>query len=69
MGVPPVLRIHGRLTPLDAEPLKPEDTKRFMKSITSDEHQQRVREEGGTDFGFEFGSDEVDGLCRCPDAP
>jgi twitching motility protein PilT len=54
VGVPPVLRLHGRLRPLDTEPLKAEDTERFMKSITSDEHQQRVREQGGTDFGFGF---------------
>ena len=33
----------------------PEDTERLMKSITSEEHQQEVREQGGTDFGFAFG--------------
>ncbi|NCC53086.1 MAG: type IV pilus twitching motility protein PilT [Spartobacteria bacterium] len=54
VGVPPVLRLHGRLRPLDAEPLRPEDTERFMKAITSEEHQQNVREGGGTDFGFGF---------------
>ncbi|MBN1270370.1 MAG: type IV pilus twitching motility protein PilT [Kiritimatiellae bacterium] len=55
VGVPPILRVHGRLQPLDAEPLKAEDTERFMKSITSEEHQQKTREQGGTDFGFGFG--------------
>jgi len=55
VGVPPVLRLHGSLHPLDAEVLKPEDTERLMKSITSDEHLQKVREQGGTDFGFGFG--------------
>jgi twitching motility protein PilT len=55
VGIPPVLRIHGGLNPIDAEPLKPEDTERFMKSMTSDEHQQEVREKGSTDFGFGFG--------------
>ncbi|HOW97547.1 MAG TPA: type IV pilus twitching motility protein PilT [Kiritimatiellia bacterium] len=55
VGVPPVLRLHGSLHPLDADVLKPEDTERLMKSITSDEHQQRVKEQGGTDFGFGFG--------------
>jgi len=54
VGLPPILRLHGRLRPLDAEPLKPEDTERLMKAITSEEHQQRVREGGGTDFGFGF---------------
>ncbi|MGD9873521.1 MAG: type IV pilus twitching motility protein PilT [Kiritimatiellia bacterium] len=56
VGAPPILRLHGRLHPLDAEPLKPIDTERFMKSITSEDHQQKVREGGGTDFGFGFGT-------------
>ena len=55
VGIPPVLRIHGQLQPLDADNLRPEDTERFMKSITSEDHQQKVREHGGTDFGFGFG--------------
>ena len=55
VGLPPVLRIHGQLQPLDADNLRPEDTERFMKSITSEDHQQKVREHGGTDFGFGFG--------------
>lgn len=55
VGVPPMLRIHGSLQPLDSPPLKAEDTERLMKSITSPEHQQKVREQGGTDFGFGFG--------------
>jgi twitching motility protein PilT len=54
VGSPPLLRINGRLRPLDSPPLKPEDTERLMKSITSPAHQQRVRERGGTDFGFGF---------------
>ena len=56
VGVPPILRVHGNLQPLDSEPLRPEDTERFMRSITSEEHQQKVREIGGTDFGFGFGA-------------
>ncbi len=56
VGVPPVLRLHGRMQAIDATVLKPEDTERFMKSITSEDHQQRVREGGGTDFGFGFGT-------------
>ena len=56
VGVPPILRMHGNMQPLDSEPLRPEDTERFMKAITSEEHQQKVREIGGTDFGFSFGT-------------
>lgn len=55
VGLPPMLRIHGGLQPLDTPPLTPEDTEKLMKSITSPDHQQKVREIGGTDFGFGFG--------------
>jgi twitching motility protein PilT len=52
---PPQLRISGRLQPIDGAPLTPDDTERLMKSITSPEHQQKLREQGGSDFGFSFG--------------
>ncbi len=55
VGVPPMLRIHGGMQALESPELDAEDTERLMKSITSDEHQQKVREGGGTDFGFGFG--------------
>jgi twitching motility protein PilT len=55
VGQAPVLRIHGGLHALDTPPLTPDDTERLMKSITSPDHQQKVREQGGTDFGFGFG--------------
>jgi len=55
VGAPPMLRINGGLQPLDCPALTPEDTDRLMKSITSPDHQQKVREGGGTDFGFSFG--------------
>jgi twitching motility protein PilT len=54
VGLPPVLRIHGALHPLDSAVLRPEDTERLMRAITSAEHIQQVREGGGTDFGFGF---------------
>ena len=52
---PPVLRVHGGLHPLDSDPLQPEDTERLMRAITSEENVQKVRENGGCDFGFGFG--------------
>lgn len=55
VGLPPMLRIHGALQPLDSPALTPDDTERMMKSVTSADHQQKVREQGGTDFGFGFG--------------
>ncbi len=55
VGVPPVIRLHGSLVPMDLPVLTPEDTEALMKSITSEAHIQKVREQGGTDFGFAFG--------------
>jgi twitching motility protein PilT len=51
----PVLRLNGEMVPLDTDHLTPEDTERLMKSITSEQNQQQVRQDGGTDFGFAFG--------------
>ena len=55
VGIPPILRIDGRLQALESQPLVAEDTERLMKSITSPDHQQQVRKGGGTDYGFGFG--------------
>ncbi|MDO9540781.1 MAG: type IV pilus twitching motility protein PilT [Kiritimatiellia bacterium] len=56
VGLPPMLRLHGSLQAIDCPVLKAEDTERLMKSITSESNQQKVREIGGMDFGFTFGS-------------
>jgi len=55
VGVPPVIRLHGAMLPMDLPVLTPEDTESLMKAITSESHIQKVREQGGTDFGFAFG--------------
>jgi twitching motility protein PilT len=55
VGVPPVIRLHGILHRVEGPPLKAEDTEELMRSITSEEHIQQVRERGGADFGFAFG--------------
>ena len=55
VGSPPVLRIHGELTPLDTDPMVPEDTEYLMKSITSEANQQKLQQDGTADFGFAFG--------------
>ena len=54
VGVPPVLRINGAMAPLDTDTLAAEDTERLVKSVASDTHLQKIREEGGVDFGFAF---------------
>ena len=55
VGVPPVIRVHGTLHRVDGPSLRPEDTEELMRSITSEDHIQHVREAGGADFGFAFG--------------
>src|ERR1700744_1462346 len=55
VGVPPVMRVHGVLHRVDGPVLGPEDTEELMRSITSEDHIQHVRERGGADFGFAFG--------------
>src|ERR687888_2373482 len=55
VGVPPVIRLHGVVHRVEGPTLKPEDTEELMRSITSEDHIQHVRERGGADFGFAFG--------------
>ena len=54
-GVPPVIRLHGILHRVEGPSLGPDDTEELMRSITSEDHIQHVRERGGADFGFAFG--------------
>ncbi len=55
VGIPPVIRMHGHMRPLETKVLTPDDTTALMKSITPERNQQEIQEEGGTDFGFAFG--------------
>ncbi|MFP4052378.1 MAG: type IV pilus twitching motility protein PilT [Phycisphaerae bacterium] len=55
VGRPPVLRLHGRLRPLETKVLEPEDTVALMKAITPELSQQELQEQGSTDFGFQYG--------------
>ncbi|MFW5882888.1 MAG: type IV pili twitching motility protein PilT, partial [Verrucomicrobiota bacterium] len=54
VGVPPMLRISGQMTPVEGENLTPTDTEELMRAITSDHHQQQAKTQGGADFGFTF---------------
>jgi twitching motility protein PilT len=55
VGVPPTIRVHGILHRVEGPSCRPEDTEELMRSITSEDHIQHVRERGGADFGFAFG--------------
>lgn len=54
VGQPPTLRISGSMVPIEGANLTPADTEKLMLSITPDNHQQNVKLNGGTDFGFAF---------------
>ena len=51
VGLPPVIRLHGHMRPLETKVLEPEDTVALMKSVTPERNQQELQEEGGTDYG------------------
>ena len=54
VGVPPMLRIHGALTPLDIPSLTPEDTERLAMSISKEDAVAEVEDHGGCDFALPF---------------
>ena len=55
VGVPPAMRLHGILQKVDGPALTNETAEELMRSITSDDSIQEVREKGGADFAFAFG--------------
>jgi len=55
VNTPPTIRVHGILHRIEGPSLKPEDAEELMRTITSEENIQSVRERGGADFGFAFG--------------
>jgi twitching motility protein PilT len=54
VGIPPTIRLHGHLRPLNTPPLTPDDTVAFMKAITPERCQTELKEKGSTDFGFAY---------------
>ena len=55
VGIPPTIRVHGILHRVEGPSLRPEDAEELMRSITSEDHIQQIRERGGADFAFAFG--------------
>src|SRR6476660_3957285 len=55
VGTPPTIRVHGILHRVEGPLLNADDPEELMRSITSEDHIQHVRERGGADFGFAFG--------------
>ena len=55
VGLPPMLRIHGSLTPLDSPVLTPEDTEALARMISAEDKLQEIDQCGGADFALPFG--------------
>ncbi len=55
VGIPPTIRVHGILHRVEGPSLTPEGAEELMRSITSEDHIQQIRERGGADYAFAFG--------------
>lgn len=49
---PPLLRIQGRLIPIKATPLKPEDVEMMLKPVMTPTHRQIFQEKQSVDLGY-----------------
>jgi twitching motility protein PilT len=56
---PPLLRISGRLMPIDSQPLKPDDLKAMLLKILTPQQQARLEDKMSVDIGY-----GVHGLAR-----
>lgn len=56
-GVPPMLRVHGELTPTDNPPLPPDEVKRLVYSLLNERQRLKYEEEKELDFSLGLGSD------------
>ena len=54
VGIAPVLRLKGKLTPLNFPPLTPEDTEALARAIGNDHWISRLNTEGSADFAITF---------------
>lgn len=52
VGSPPRIRLHGELLPLPFPPLTPDDTKRLVYSVMTDQQKHRYEEDLEIDFSF-----------------
>jgi len=54
VGLPPMLRVHGNLTPLDMPPLTPLDAKALVYAVTPVDKLDELEREGGADYALPF---------------
>src|SRR6266576_5132042 len=54
-GSPPMVRVRGRLSPLDGSPtLTPTDTREIVYSILSNDQRQRLETDWQVDFAYQI---------------
>ncbi|MBI4964234.1 MAG: type IV pilus twitching motility protein PilT [Desulfomonile tiedjei] len=51
-GVPPMIRVHGELVPLEYAPLKPQETRQLCYSVLTDVQKHRFEEAQELDLSF-----------------
>ena len=54
VGRAPSLRVSGSVVSIEGAALAPEDTEALVQSITPPEQLERLKRDGGCDFGFSF---------------
>jgi twitching motility protein PilT len=52
VGVPPMVRVHGELIPLEYPPLKPQETRQLCYSVLTDAQKHRFEEDHELDLSF-----------------
>jgi twitching motility protein PilT len=53
VGLPPILRIHGKLVPIKGEPrLMPEDTKQLAQSVMGERQKEKFRQNNEVDLAY-----------------
>lgn len=52
VGVPPMIRLDGLLTPLTETPLKPENTRQLVEQILQEKYYGLLKEKGEVDFSY-----------------
>jgi twitching motility protein PilT len=49
---PPLIRLHGKLFPMEADPLRPEDVEKMVLQILSPRQKERLEEKLSVDIGY-----------------
>jgi twitching motility protein PilT len=52
VGIPPIMRLHGKLIPIGEHKLMPEDTERYIRQILNESQLKIFQEKGEMDLSF-----------------